>query len=169
MRNIYTRKGDTGTTSLCGGVLVDKDDQAIEICGTIDELSASLGVVRTEELSPQFETILLRIQRELIAFCTEIATNSVTITSEHVRQLESDIDRIASELPPLTQFIIPGKNRTSAMLHLSRTICRRAERCLVTLYHTEICRTENPSLHLIAYLNRLSDLLFVLARKVGEQ
>jgi cob(I)alamin adenosyltransferase len=164
MRNIYTRKGDTGTTSLCGGVRVNKDDPAIEVCGTIDELSASLGVVRTERLSPQFDPILLRIQQELIGFCAEIVANSEVIALEHVQQLESDIDRIESELPPLTQFIIPGENRTSAMLHLSRTICRRAERRLTTR-----CRTENSSPYLLAYLNRLSDLLFVIARKVGGQ
>jgi len=166
MRNgdTHTHKGDTGTTSLGSGVWVDKDDPAIELCGTIDELSASLGMVRTEGLSSEFATIFLRIQQELITFCAEIVTDSARVTSEHVRQLESDINRIESELPALTHFIIPGANRTSAMLHLSRTICRRAERRLVTF-----CRTKNSSPHLIAYLNRLGGLLFVLARKVGEQ
>jgi cob(I)alamin adenosyltransferase len=148
---------------------MDKDAQAIEVCGTIDELSASLGMVRTEELSPPLETILLRIQQELITFCSDIAADSAVpdsamIASEHVRQLESDIDRIASELPPLTRFIIPGENRTSALLHLSRTICRRAERRLTTL-----CRTENLSPHLLVFLNRLGDLLFVLARKALDE
>ena len=157
--NIYTRRGDTGTTSLNGGVRVDKDDPAIEVCGTIDELSASLGMARTEGLPPPLETILLRIQQELITFCSDIVSGSAVIVPEHVRQLESDIDRFTSELPPLTQFILPGENRISALLHLSRTICRRAERRLTTL-----CRTENPSPHLMVYLNRLGDLLFVLAR-----
>jgi cob(I)alamin adenosyltransferase len=161
---LYTRTGDTGTTSLYGGARVDKDDPSIEGCGNMDELSASLGVVRSEGLPMPFESILLRIQQELMAFCADMVSGSATISLEHIRQLESDIDRIGSELPPLTEFIIPGENRLSALLHLSRTVCRRAERSLVTL-----CRTESPSPHLVAYLNRLSDLLFVMAQKTSEE
>jgi len=160
---IYTRRGDTGITSLYGNVRVSKDDPSMEVCGTIDELSASLGMLRTEGLPTQCETIILRIQHELIAFCTDIVSDSVTILPEHVRQLESDIDGIESELPPLTQFVIAGEDRISAALHLSRTICRRAERTLATFL-----RTQKRSPHIAAYLNRLSDLLFVMARKVGE-
>ena len=160
---IYTRTGDTGTTSFCGGLRVDKDDPGIDVCGTIDELSATLGVVRTEELSAQFDTILLRVQQELIAFCTEVVSDAAMISPEHIRQIESDIDHIDAALPPLAQFIIPGENRLSALLHFSRTVCRRAERRLVTLR-----RTETKSLHLVAYLNRLSDLFFVMARKAAQ-
>jgi cob(I)alamin adenosyltransferase len=156
---IYTRQGDTGTTSLYGGVRVDKDDLGIEVCGVIDELSASLGMVRTEGLPGRFETIILRIQCELIAFCADIVSDTRTISPEHVQQMESEIDSIESALLPLVQFVIPGVNRLSAMLHISRTICRRAERSLITL-----CRTQNQSPPLVAYLNRLSDLLFVMAR-----
>ena len=158
--NIYTRRGDTGITSLGNGDRVDKNAPTIEVFGTIDELSASLGVVRAEELPSSLKKILMRIQQELITFSADIATDSAVMGAEHVLQLESDIDQIASELPPLTQFILPGANRTSALLHLSRTICRRAERRLWTL-----CRTVNLSSHLMAYLNRLGDLLFVLAQK----
>ena len=161
---IYTRRGDTGTTSLFGTVWGDKDDPIIELCGNIDELSASLGVVRTEGLPTQFKSIVLRIQQELIDFCAEIFSDSPTIAPEHIRCVESDIDQISAKLSPLTRFIIPGENRLSALLHLARTICRRAERSLVTL-----CRTEEKSPHLIAYLNRLSDLLFVMARKISEE
>ena len=157
---IYTRQGDTGTTSLYGGVRVDKDDPSIEVCGNIDELSASLGMIRAEEGQP-FETLILRIQQELISFCADIVCDSATISPEHVRQLELEIDRLESELPPLTQFVIAGENQVSAALHLSRTICRRAERSLVTLL-----RTQQKSPHLAAYLNRLGDLLFVMARCV---
>ena len=157
---IYTHKGDTGSTSLYGSVRVDKDDPNIEVCGNIDELSASLGVIRAEGL-PLFDPLILRIQQELITFCTDIVSDSATISPEHIRQLESEIDRLESELPPLTQFIISGENRVSAALHLSRTICRRAERSLATLF-----RTQQKSPHLAAYLNRLGDLLFVMARKV---
>jgi len=160
---IYTRNGDGGTTALYGNVRVDKDNPGIEVCGCIDELSASLGVVRSEGLPIQFESVILRIQQELIPFCTEIVSDSVTIVPEHVQQIESDIDGIGLALPPLTQFIISGDNRLSALLHLARTVCRRAERSLVTL-----CRTETKSPHLVAYLNRLSDLLFVMARKIGK-
>ena len=156
---IYTRSGDAGTTSLYGGVRVDKDVPDIDVCGSIDELSASLGVVRAEGLPAQFESIVLRIQQELIAFCAEIVTGTAAISSEHVRQIEADIDVLESDLPPLRQFVIPGENRLSALLHLSRTVCRRAERSLVTL-----CRTEKKSPYLVAYVNRLSDLLFVMAR-----
>jgi len=159
----YTRKGDTGTTLLYGGVRVEKDDPGIEVCGNIDELSASLGMVRAEGLPPQFETIIVRIQQELISFCSDIVSGSATILPEHTWKLESEIDRIESELPPLAQFIIPGDNRISATLHLSRTICRRAERRLVTLF-----RTRHKLPHLTVYLNRLSDLLFVMARKFSE-
>ena len=166
--SIYTRKGDVGTTLLYGNVRVEKNDPSIEFYGNIDELSASLGIVRAEGLPPQFETIILRVQQELITFCTEITsdpakTDSVKIAPSHIRQLEIEIDGIESALPPLRQFVIPGENRVSATLHLSRTVCRRAERSLVALFHT---RDKKPLL--IAYLNRLSDLLFVMARKVCE-
>ena len=156
---LYTRKGDTGSTTLYGGIRIDKDDAIIEVCGNIDELSATLGMVRAEKLSERFETIVLRIQQELIAFCAEIVSDSVAISPEHVRQMESEIDRIDLTLPPLAQFVIPGENHLSATLHLSRTICRRAERSLTTL-----CRTQKKSPCLSAYLNRLGDLLFVMAR-----
>ena len=157
---IYTRTGDTGSTSLNGDVRVDKDDATVEVCGNIDELSAALGLVRTEKLPSPFDAILFRIQQELIAFCTEIVFDLEKISSEHVQRIETEIDRIDSELPPLTQFVIAGENRSSALLHLARTICRRAERSLVKL-----CRTQKKSPLLNAYLNRLSDLLFVMARK----
>lgn len=163
---IYTRKGDGGSTQLYGGVRVEKDDFHIEVCGNIDELSALLGLVRSEGLPPELESIILQIQKELITFCAEIVSSSatpqsVTIGHEHVQRIESEIDRIESELPLSTQFIISGDNRISAWLHLSRTVCRRAERSLVSLL-----RTQQKSPYLTAYLNRISDLLFVMARKV---
>jgi cob(I)alamin adenosyltransferase len=159
---IYTRNGDTGTTSLYGNVRVDKDDRRIEVCGNIDELSASLGIVRAEGEAAQFESLFLRIQQELILFCAEIVSDTATILPKHIEQIETEIDNIERELPPLTQFVIPGSNRISAMLHLSRTICRRAERSLATLH-----RTKNTTPHHIAYLNRLSDLLFLMACKTA--
>ena len=157
---IYTRTGDTGNTSLYDGVRVDKDDATLDVCGNIDELSASLGVVRAQGVPRQCETIILRIQQELILFCTDIVFGTTVISSEHVQQMESEIDMIESELPKIKQFVIAGENRNSAMLHLSRTVCRRTERSLATL-----CRTKQIAPSLVAYLNRLSDLLFTLARR----
>jgi cob(I)alamin adenosyltransferase len=159
---IYTRTGDTGITSLYGDVWVEKDDPTVDVCGNIDELSASLGVVRAEGLPPQYEAILFRIQQELILFCTEIVFGMERIMPEHIQQMESEIDHFESELPPFTQFVIAGDNRCSALLHLSRTICRRAERSLATF-----SRTNKKSSSLSGYLNRLSDLLFMMARKIA--
>ena len=156
---LYTRRGDTGTTTLFGEIRVEKDSPHIEVCGHLDELSASLGMVRAEGLPAEYEAIVLRIQQEIISFCAEIVSDSAKIQLEHIRQIETEIDRIEGELPPLTQFIISGENQISALLHLSRTICRRAERSLVTLF-----RVRQKSPHLVAYLNRLGDLLFVMAR-----
>ena len=155
-------RGDNGTTSLYGGVRVDKDDIAIEVCGNIDELSASLGMVRAEGLPAQFEKIILRIQQELVSFCAEIVSDSTMIMPEHIQRIGEEIEQIESELPVLTQFLIPGESRISAMLHLARTICRRAERSLTTL-----CRSKQKSPHLAAYLNRLGGLLFAMARRVA--
>ncbi|GHT19267.1 ATP--cob(I)alamin adenosyltransferase [Planctomycetales bacterium] len=159
---IYTRSGDKGQTSLYGGMPVAKDQFRIEVCGNIDELSATLGMVRAEGLTPKHENILLRIQNELIAFGSEIASPNVKsgMTQEHIQQIENEIDELEQSLPPLTQFVLPGKNKVSATLHFARTVCRRAERSLVTLAR----HTPNLSPILLAYLNRLSDLLFVMGR-----
>lgn len=164
---IYTHQGDSGETSLINRERVSKDDVRLDICGNIDELSASLGVVRAEGLPQEIESILVRIQQEFISFCTEIISGQRLISPEHIRQMESEIDHIESELLPLTHFILAGSNRVSALLHHSRTICRRAERSLVTFLRQSQHLPQQPSPHLIPYLNRLSDLLFVWARKVS--
>jgi cob(I)alamin adenosyltransferase len=158
---IYTCQGDSGTTLLFGGVRVGKDDPSIEVCGAIDELSATLGVVRTHDdgLPTELANFLFQIQQELIDFCAEIVSDTNKVSPEHIRRLEKEIDRIELELPPLKQFIIPGENKISVQLHLSRTVCRRAERSL-----TVLLRRKDKSPHLAAYLNRLGDLLFVMAR-----
>jgi len=164
---IYTRTGDLGETALFAGPRVGKDMPRIEVCGTIDELSAVLGLVRAEPLREEVDRLLDRVQNELFAIGAELATPDPAaqgvrwIGPEHVKALEADIDRFEQVPPPLEQFILPGGTRLSAMLHLARAVCRRAERRLVTL----IRRSEEPvSLVLMAYVNRLSDLLFVLAR-----
>ncbi len=164
---IYTRTGDLGETGLFAGPRVGKDMPRIEVCGAMDELNAALAVARAETLDPDTDRILERVQHELFAMGAELATPDPAargvqwIGREHVQCLEVDIDRRDSGLPPLSEFILPGGTRTAALLHLARAVCRRAERRLVSL----IRHSEEPiSLTLLAYLNRLSDLLFVLAR-----
>jgi cob(I)alamin adenosyltransferase len=169
---IYTRTGDLGETALFAGPRVGKDMPRIEVCGTIDELNALLAVVRAGPLQAEVDRLLERVQNELFAAGAELVTPDPAargvqwIGPDHVKALEADIDRHEQALPPLGQFILPGGTRAAAGLHLARTVCRRAERRLVTL----IRRSEEPvSLVLMAYLNRLSDLLFVLARYENAQ
>ena len=167
---IYTRTGDLGETGLFGGPRVGKDMARIEAFGTIDELNAVLGAVRAEALSGDVDQVLERIQRALLDLGAELASphpvkqGTRKIDRPDVSALEAQIDRFQESLEPLDEFILPGGNRAAALLHLARTVCRRAERRLVTLVrHSQ----EEISLPLLAYLNRLSDLLFVLARVVG--
>lgn len=164
---IYTRTGDLGETGLFAGPRVGKDMARIEVFGTIDELSAVLGVVRAEPLPEDLDSLLARIQNELFDLGAELATpdpvahGTRTLASADVQVLEADIDRLEQELAPLKVFILPTGTRAGAELHLARAVCRRAERRLVTL----IRQSQEPiSLVLMAYLNRLGDLLFVLAR-----
>jgi cob(I)alamin adenosyltransferase len=163
---IYTKTGDTGETGLPGGVRLPKDAGVPECCGTVDELNATLGMVRAGELPSDIDQLLERIQSQLFDLGAEIARQGAdapgmpAVGPEHIRALEEAIDRYDAELPPLTNFILPGGTPAAAGLHFARTVCRRAERRLVSL------RREIPALapHLVVYLNRLSDLLFVLAR-----
>jgi cob(I)alamin adenosyltransferase len=164
---IYTRTGDDGDTGLYGGRRVRKDHVRIEACGAIDELNAFLGLARTESLPAEVQSVLDRIQHELFVVGTELAAveaparTPIQIGHEHVSALERDIDRFEARLPPLGNFILPGGGRASAALHVTRTICRRAERRVVTLADTSQMPISATLLH---YLNRLGDLLFVLAR-----
>ena len=168
---IYTRNGDEGRTDLIGGDRVDKDAQRMHVCGTLDELNSLLGLVRVEELSEPIEKLLHRIQQELFHVGAEIARPSPTDTgaalgrADQTAGLEIEIDRYTKTLPPLKDFILPGGTRAAATLHLARTVCRRAEREYVTLARTESDST-NPTI--TSYLNRLGDLLFVLARTVNQ-
>lgn len=162
---IYTRTGDTGETGLLGGVRVKKYDLRIESYGTVDELNAALGVVRAAQPSQRVDQILEHIQNELFGVGAELATptsegaHSGRIEESHVERLEEMIDLCEAELPPLKNFILPGGCPTAAQLHLARTVCRRAERLVVGL-----SESGPVSPQIIVYLNRLSDLLFVLAR-----
>ncbi len=163
---IYTKTGDKGDTSLFGGKRVRKNNLRIETYGTVDELNSTIGVCRSINTVKEIDAILEEIQNDLFTLGADLATPADTcikktkhIHASAVSRLEQHIDKLEPQLEPLRQFILPGGNRTAAMLHLARTICRRAERLAVHLSNEESIG-ENP----IVYLNRLSDLLFVLAR-----
>jgi len=163
---IYTRTGDTGQTDLAGGRRVAKDAAEMEFIGTLDELNSLLGMGRAERLPEPLDAVLHRIQAELFVLGAEaIGTGprqeSSTLTDQDVRRLETDGDRLDAGLPPLATFVLPGGSTAGAVLHLARSVCRRAERRLVTLLGQ---RADAVCPAGLAYLNRLSDLLFVLAR-----
>lgn len=169
MTKIYTKTGDLGDTGLFGGPRVRKDDPRIAAYGAVDELNATLGLVRCEALPPDVDPLLERVQNQLFDLGAELATPNPTdfglriIGEAQIAQLEQAIDAHEATLEPLKQFILPAGTRAAAGLHLARTVARRAERDLVTLAAQAPIANE-----LIVYLNRLSDLLFVLARSVNR-
>ncbi len=169
---IYTRTGDQGETGLSHGPRVGKDMPRIEVLGVLDELNAILGSTRSRSLPEQIDTIVARVQNELFVLGAEISASDPShlkmqrLERGHVESMEFDIDRITEKLAPLTNFILPGGTPSAADLHLARAVCRRAERRLVTLLR-EV--PEEISLTLLAYLNRLGDLLFVIARAANSQ
>lgn len=164
---IYTRTGDTGSTGLFGGPRVAKDDDRIEAYGTVDELNAAIGTARSAGLGEVVDGQLDRVQHELFSIGAELATPDPdghgmrVISTEHIERLEAWIDMHESGLTPLKQFILPAGVSGATHLHLARAICRRAERRVVTLVRRH---ETSVSEELIIYLNRLSDLLFVLTR-----
>ena len=164
---VYTRTGDEGTTGLGGGQRVTKDSPRIEAYGTIDELNSLLGVVLAEGLSPELAESLALVQNDLFHLGSDLCVLEEDkekmpvprIEQRHVTVLEELIDRLSEDIPPLDNFILPGGSVGSAGLHLARTLCRRAERRIVTLTAEEAIGE-----WVLRYLNRLSDLLFVMAR-----
>jgi len=168
---IYTKTGDTGETGLPGGGRVRKDATVTELCGTVDELNTALGLVRATQVPGDIDRLLDRIQNQLFDLGAEVArlgakTNSgCRIGAADVRALEEAIDHFDAELPPLKNFILPGGTFAAAEIHFARAVCRRAERGLVGLMR------ESPALsaEILIYLNRLSDLLFVMARLVNAR
>ena len=163
---IYTRTGDDGTTGVLGPGRVLKSAPRVEAYGQVDELNATLGVARTLDAERWLEAELGSIQPALFRLGAELATTAPDLLAKLSRiedadatQLERWIDRLEADLPPLTKFILPGGTPLAAELHRARTVCRRAERALVALKQAE---TVEP--RLIVYLNRLADLLFVMAR-----
>jgi cob(I)alamin adenosyltransferase len=165
--SVYTRSGDDGETDLLGDGRVPKDAARLEVCGPLDELNCWLGLVRCEPLPAEIASLLEQIQRRLFDVSTELVTvatgpaKSAGIVSGDVRSLEQAIDHYEAKLDSLRSFILPGGSRAAALLHLARAVCRRAERRLVSLSRRE---PGAVSADLSAYINRLSDLLFVLAR-----
>jgi len=161
---IYTRTGDKGETGLFGGGRVPKDSVRVEAYGSVDELNSVLGVVRSFVMDKELDSILHEVQNDLFVVGGDLATikkdQKITrITAERVLELEAIIDKYEGELPPLKSFILPSGGAAGASLHFARAVTRRAERQIVRL-----ARSEEISDQLIPYINRLSDLLFVLAR-----
>ena len=168
---IYTRTGDTGETSLFDGTRVAKSDPRVDAYGEVDELNAWLGLVRAAKVDADLDAELVRIQRDLFALGAQLAdpadkiadrVTKAALTDADVDRLERLIDRLEDELPPLRRFILAGGSPAGAALHVARTVCRRAERRMVAL---------DPLVEplLLRYVNRLSDLLFVLARAVNHR
>jgi cob(I)alamin adenosyltransferase len=169
---IYTKTGDKGETSLFAGGRVDKDAPRVEAYGTVDELNACLGMVCAQLPNDDVLECLRRVQTELFDLGADLATPVTATTRKEIPRaheaqtlrMEEWIDRYSKELEPLTQFILPSGALPGATLHFARTVCRRAEREVVTLSKVEEINPE-----IIRYLNRLSDLLFVLARVVNHR
>ena len=167
MAKIYTRRGDDGSTGLFGGPRVRKDDLRVAAYGDVDELNSALGVAREELPDGDLRAFIDGLQSELFTLGAELATPDADkapkevprITAAHVTRLEQEIDRLTAGLPEMKNFILPGGSRAGAALHLCRTVCRRAERKAVSL-----ADSAPVSPQALAYLNRLSDLLFVMAR-----
>ena len=160
---IYTRTGDRGETSLFGGARVAKNDPRIEAYGTVDELSSFIGVARASWPGSPVDDQLHQAQIDLFEIGAHLASPGTSrfpgVDASRIEELERAIDAMTSELAPLTSFILPGGSASAAHLHVARTVCRRAERLVVAL-HDESDATQST----IAYLNRLSDYLFVAAR-----
>lgn len=167
LSKIYTRTGDKGTTGLGDGSRVDKDSARIEAIGTVDELNCLIGVLITHRPPDEIADLLTRIQHRLFDLGGELAIPGYNVLSEaSVDQLEQHLDRLNETLPPLQEFILPAGNRQAASSHHARAVCRRAERRLTQLARLE---PEQVSPQALKYLNRLSDLLFVIARVLARQ
>lgn len=171
---IYTKTGDSGQTGLFGGGRVPKDDPRVSAYGDVDELNSAIGVVRATQPVQLFDPLLESVQRDLFSLGGHLATpdpekvaralEKAELGGDRVLEFERAIDQADGELPPLRAFVLPAGTPKAAALHLARTVCRRAERSVVHLSHT----SEVPALFII-YLNRLSDLLFTLARLANHR
>ncbi|NVJ88901.1 MAG: cob(I)yrinic acid a,c-diamide adenosyltransferase [Flavobacteriaceae bacterium] len=174
---IYTKTGDKGTTALFGGTRVKKYNLRIESYGTVDELNSYIGLIKDQEISDTIKTVLLNIQNELFTLGAMLATppeketlksgkerlNIPKVNVGSIEFLEKQIDSMDSELPQMTHFILPGGHQAVSFCHIARCVCRRAERLCVELNDNETINTD-----ILIYLNRLSDYLFTLARKLTK-
>ncbi len=168
---IYTKTGDTGTTALFGGKRVSKADLRIETYGTVDELNAHIGLVRDQEVNQKRTALLVGIQDRLFTIGSILATEPGNdkvkvppLLMSDVEELEKEIDAMDSELPAMRFFVLPGGHPSVSICHIARTVCRRTERLVIALSIQEEVRPE-----VIKYLNRLSDYLFVLGRKMSHE
>lgn len=168
---IYTKTGDGGDTSLLGGKRVPKSHIRIDAYGTVDELNAFLGLLKDQEVNSARHALLKQIQDRLFTVGATLATGSGVvrvkkpdILDEDILMLEREIDTMDESLPALKNFILPGGHASVSVAHLARTVCRRAERCVVLLHEGEHIEDK-----IIQYLNRLSDFLFVLGRKMAQE
>lgn len=171
MAKIYTKGGDLGDTSLLNGTRVSKSHDRVEAYGTLDELNSFIGLLRDHLELDAYRRVLLRIQENLFTAEALIAADPEKkveglpeLEEEEIAMLEKEIDQMTSELPPLNSFILPGGDPHVSRCHVARTVCRRAERAVIRLH-----RSSSVSPVIIRYLNRLSDYLFVLARRLGKE
>ena len=174
---IYTKTGDKGTTALFGGTRVKKYNLRIESYGTVDELNSYIGLIKDQNISDNIKESLLKIQNELFTLGSMLATppeketlkngkerlNIPKVEENSVQFLENEIDKMDAELPQMTHFILPGGHQAVSFCHIARCVCRRAERLSVELNDQEAINND-----IIKYLNRLSDYLFTLARKLSK-
>ena len=174
---VYTKTGDKGTTALFGGTRVPKHHIRIESYGTIDELNSHIGLIRDQDIDPLYKNILMEIQDRLFTVGAILATdpdkallksgkarlNIPKISNEDIERLENEIDLMEDSLPQMTHFVLPGGHQTVSFCHIARTVCRRAERIASHLNDLEPFQPET-----LMYINRLSDYLFVLARKLSH-
>lgn len=175
---VYTKTGDTGTTALFGGTRVPKDHARIDSYGTVDELNSYIGLIRDQEIKQHYKEILIEIQDRLFTVGAMLATppekevlkngekrlQNLGIIESDIEFLEIEIDTMEDSLPQMTHFVLPGGHTTVSYCHIARCVCRRAERLAVHLSHNEPVADRA-----IKYLNRLSDYLFVLARKLSKE
>lgn len=165
LSKIYTRTGDDGTTGLGDGSRTQKDSLRVEAYGTVDELNSTIGMLIATIDESAISSMLLDIQHDLFDLGGELCIPDMSLIKEHhTERVEKELDRLNEDLPALKDFILPGGSLAAAQAHLARTICRRAERRVISL-----ARQEPVNDVLIHYLNRLSDLLFVVARTVARQ
>ena len=174
---VYTKTGDKGTTALFGGTRVPKHHIRIESYGTVDELNSYIGLIRDQDINPIYKDVLIHIQDRLFTVGAILATdpekailksgkerlNIPKISSENIERLEHEMDTMNTHLPQMTHFVLPGGHQTVSFCHIARCVCRRAERLATALNDIEAIEANT-----LMYLNRLSDYLFVLARKLSH-